>query len=54
MIGGSLPEGQLDLARWETWKTNHVGQIDWLLRYVKSRYGTFYSAWVWWSTHAWY
>ena len=52
-IPQSLPASKLATAG-DDWKTNPATQIKWGLKYIKDRYGTPCSAWVFKAGHGWY
>jgi hypothetical protein len=52
-IPQSLPGNKMASAG-PNWYTNPFTQVDWGLKYIKSRYGTPCNAWGFWQSHHWY
>jgi len=52
-IPQALPGSKMSSAGAD-WQTNPSTQINWGLRYIKSRYGSPCNAWAFWTSHRWY
>lgn len=49
----SLPASKMASAGAD-WPSNPITQLRWCNSYAASRYGSWYNAYVWWSSHRWW